>query len=511
MSTSAYPQMAAAPPTLTPQRGISSLLLAALLLPLAVLGIASLSDSLWHWFLIPVTLCGILIGDDALDWIRGRVDIFDPVGIVGLLGLHFFWLAPLLHVYRDYWMPEVVPPPDWRDWLGYMAALNVTGLLVYRIARTISARTRKNPVPRTFWEIDTRRFWLPVTIALVVSAVLQFFIYAQYGGIIGYVTTIVAPGGLDAAQGMGWLFTLAESFPSFAIIAWAVYARNKTFARSWLVILLVLFVFFMLKILFGGLRGSRSNTVWGLLGAVGIIHFWVRPIPRKIILVGGVLVLAFMYAYGFFKAAGLEGLAALGDEDARNELVVQTGRNLDYLILADLGRSDVQAFVLYRLSQSDSDYEYAWGRTYVGGIVSVIPSVLWQNRPQTKIEAGTEALYGAGTFSAGDFWSSRQYGLAGEALLNFGPLGVPFAFLLLALVVIRIQELWLTLQPFDARWLLVPSLSIFCFVLVATDSDNLTLYFLKEIAIPAAILLFSVRVTEPSPVAPSDSLQISQT
>ena len=115
---------------------------------------------------------------------------------VNLVNAHRFtqqiFFAPLLHVYRDYWMPEVVPPPDWRDWLGYMAVLNVIGLLVYRIARNIFAHTRKNPVRRTFWEIDTRRFWLAVTFALIVSAVLQFYTYTQYGGIIGYVTTIVA-------------------------------------------------------------------------------------------------------------------------------------------------------------------------------------------------------------------------------------------------------------------------------------------------------------------------------
>ena len=129
--------------------------------------------------------------------------------------------------------------------------------------------------------------------------------------------------------------------------------------------------------------------------------------------------------------------------------------------------------------------------------------MLWQNRPQTKIEVGTEALYGAGTFSAGDFWSSRQYGLAGEALLNFGPLGVPFAFLLLAFVASWIRSFWLTLQPYDARWFIVPVLSIACFVLVATDSDNLTLFFVKEVAIPAVILLFCVRMTGSIPLATS--------
>jgi hypothetical protein len=478
-----------------------SLFLAALLAFAVSAGFAALSDAFWHWFIIPVLICGILMGVDALDWIRRRVDIFDPAGIVGLFGLHFFFFAPLLHVYRNYWMPEVAPPPDWRDWLGAMALLNAVGLAVYRLARTFFTRSKQSPARRSSWQIDERRFWILVTLALGVSALLQVWAYAQYGGIVGYITAVVDPNGIAAAQGMGWLFTLAESFPAFAIIAWAVFARNKGFARSWLVIVLVLAAFFVLKLMFGGLRGSRSNTIWGLLSALGIIHFYIRPLPRKFFLICAALLLGFMYVYGFFKAAGLDGLQALGDVEARDELIAQTGRNLDYVILGDLGRSDVQAFVLYRLSLPDSDYSYAWGRTYLGGVISIIPSALWPDRPPGKVKEGTEVLYGAGTFSANEFWSSRQYGLAGEAMLNFGPLAVPFAFLILAYLVSRVKRAWLVLSHHDARWFLVPTLSIFCFILVATDSDSMVLILLKELAIPFALLLSSVRVTRLDPIA----------
>src|SRR5271163_3327239 len=54
----------------------------------AVSEFCALSSSRFqHWFLIPVSLCGILIGIDAVEWLRGRVDLYDPAGIVGLLGV----------------------------------------------------------------------------------------------------------------------------------------------------------------------------------------------------------------------------------------------------------------------------------------------------------------------------------------------------------------------------------------------------------------------------------------
>lgn len=496
----ARPDLASIAPTLSnapfARRVWTSGVFLATLLALAIVaGFVAMSEACQHWFVIPVFVCGALIGSDALDWLRGRLDVFDPIGLVGLLGFHFFFLAPLLHVARDYWMPETVPPPDWRDWLGSMANLNALGLMVYLGARQVFSRNTRQVAHQTIWQIEPQRFWIIITLALVSSALLQLRLYTQFGGIVGYITTIVDPGGMLAAQGMGWQFILAESFPLFAMMTWAVYARDKVRARSWWVIVFVLLTYFVIALLFGGLRGSRSNTVWGLLCAVGIIHFWIRPFPRKLILMGGVLFFLFMYLYGFFKASGLEGLAAIGDADTRDEIIAASGRNLDFVILGDLGRSDVQAYVLYRLSQPDSDYVYAWGRTYLGGLLSIVPSGLLPDRPLPKVKEGTEALYGAGTFQAGEFWSSRQYGLAGEAMLNFGVPGVPFAFLLFALIVSRVQQFRLSMAANDGRLLVVPAMVILCLVLIATDSDNLMLYLLKYLLIPSMTLLLSVRVS----------------
>src|SRR5258708_32923906 len=82
------------------------------------------SEQTAHWFLIPVLCCGIVIGCDAVDWFRGRLSLFDPAGIIGLLGVHFFFLAPLLHVTWDSWMRYIDPPLDWRELLGCIANLN---------------------------------------------------------------------------------------------------------------------------------------------------------------------------------------------------------------------------------------------------------------------------------------------------------------------------------------------------------------------------------------------------
>ena len=470
----------------------------------ALVAFIASSDKFLHWFIIPVALCGVLIGIDAVDWLRGRLRLLSPIGIVGVLGFHFFFLAPLLHVLWDYWMRYVVPPDDWRPWLGGMAALNLAGIIVYRVGRslTLSRRTRAQR-PRRVWQIDARLFPAVMLAALLLTTALQVAVYSQYGGIAGYIEAYESRYEADSFVGMGYIFSISESFPILAMMLYAFYANRRNFGKSWASIVIVLLLFFIVAILFGGLRGSRSNTIWELFWAVGIIHFWIRPIPKKVIALGVVFLVGFMYLYGFYKAGGLEALAQLGDPQQRAALERQSGRTVEAVLLGDLGRSDMQAFLLYRLTRPDSDYQYAMGRTYLAGAVTFIPRVIWPERPVTKVKEGTEAQYGMGSYIPGRLVSSRVYGLAGEAMLNFGVLAAPFAFAVLGLVVRWMERLTSTLKASDARWLLVPLLVNMSFVVLQADSDNIVWGLVKNGIAPFLVVFIGSKILIPSPDHPA--------
>src|ERR1700722_1054797 len=99
-----------------------------------------------HWFLVPLTLCGCLIGTDMVKWISNQLDLYDVTGLIALLGYHFFFIAPLLMVSWDYRMKYLPDQPqDYRDWLGAMAIVNLGGLLLYKYAikHLLAARARK--------------------------------------------------------------------------------------------------------------------------------------------------------------------------------------------------------------------------------------------------------------------------------------------------------------------------------------------------------------------------------
>jgi hypothetical protein len=462
---------------------------------LTLTGFLVASEKLVHWFVIPVFVCGVIIGIDAADWFSGRMGLFDPAGIIGLLGVHFFFLAPLLHVVWDVWMPYVDPPHDWRDWLGGMAIVNVVGLVMYRYARERASMLGPRSTTRAFWRVDERRLLLTALCALLLSGALQCWIYARFGGVLGFIEafsdSIGKPESEQSLKGWGWIFLVSESFPVLAILLFAVLASRSAAARSWLVIIAVLFGYFLLKIFFGGLRGSRSNTIWGLFWAAGIIHFWIRPITRRFVFAGLGFVVLFMYLYGFYKELGGNAFEAL-NEGSLNE---KSGRrSFQGMLLGDLGRADVQAFLLHRLWKPDSDYRYAWGRTYLGSIALLVPASIWPNRPPNKTKAGTEALFGAGSYDEVEWSSSHVYGIAGETMLNFGPFPVPLAYMLFGVIVGRLQRFIWRLQPGDTRLLLSPFLVLTCFSILVADSDNLLFSFIKDGLMPITIVWIGSRV-----------------
>ena len=450
------------------------------------------SDQFFDWFVIPVTLSGILIGIDAVDWFRGRLNIFDRVGILGLLGFHFFFLAPLLHVRWDYWLePWFTPPSDWRPWLGYMAILNFFGICMYRLSRSPGILNKKKQLnQKKIWIIDQKRFPIFLSIALLISAVLQVFTCQKFGGVIIYINAATSTDTeSDKFQGMGILFIVSESFPILALIGFAIYAQKYKRLRSLPVLIGVLMIFFVLQMFFGGLRGSRANTIWAFLWALGIIHFWLRQVSKKEIAVGLVFLVFFMYFYGFFKDRGVEGLQNAVQENSSGA-EQESGRTWKGLLLADLGRSEVQAFVLYRIVRHNSDYEYAWGRTYFAATTLMIASAILPNKPNNKSMEGTEVMSGKGSYNPkepGRCVSSKVYGLAGETMLNFDPLPVPFTFIILGIIVGRVKRYIVTWDSSDIRLLLLPMMVNFCFMVLISDLDN-DIFFLFKKGFPGLVL-----------------------
>jgi hypothetical protein len=463
-----------------------NVVIASLIVLLVTGGFLFSSDRFYHWFLIPLMICGVLSATDAVAWVRGRLDLYDLIGIVGVFGFHFFFLAPLLHVQLDFWVEHLNPPPDWRDWLGYMAILNVAGLVSYRLCRNVFKTSKQTSPRRGYWRIDPALFRVIAPVALAIAAVSQIWVYARMGGIGAYMQAVQSA--QNPLQGMGWIFMVSESVGVLAMFILIVHFQNGN--MSWSKAISVLLLLFIVQLIFAGLRGSRSQMIQYLFWLVGCVHFLVRPVPRKFIYAGSVFVVAFLYIYGFYKAGGAAGVteAAQGSSE-REQLGKKTGRTFNAVLLGDLGRSDMQAFVLYRLVHDRGDYSYALGRTYLGAVSVLIPHFILPERPETKVRWGTDIQNGSGRYAADVAQSSKVYGLAGESMLNFGPISVPFIYGVFGLLVGWIRNRISLLLPGDARFLLVPLVLYTCFQAIIGDSDNLIFGLVKDGFMPCIVVM----------------------
>lgn len=456
----------------------------------------TLIDDCRHAFIVPVLICGGLVGVDAVAWLRGRRDLLDPAGLVGVAGWHLFFAAPLLHVGIDYWIVYVEQPGDWRDWLEPMAWLNVAGLLIYFVVRAWTGRAIVSPstaaAPQLVRVMDDQRFRRVWPAAMAVAAVLQAVVYIRFGGLSGYIVAFSE--GAEQFAGYGAIFAVSETFPILFVIAAAYYAGRRSQLASWWYVAAVLVGFVVLKFAFGGMRGSRGHFIYGLFWTLAILHLTVRPLSRRVLIVVGAALVGFMYLYGFYKDYGSGALEALTDTRARIGMVDGSSRTVETLLLGDLGRADVQAYLLYRLSPEcvAAHYEPCGGQTYLGTLALFVPHSLWPDRPPTKIKAGTDAMFGPHVFER-EMSSTYSYGLAGEAMLNFGPAAVPLSFVVLALAVTWLERTRRALHPTDVRRFLWPFAVSVGLMLLVWDSDVLLFYTLKEALLPAALLWYASR------------------
>ena len=461
---------------------------------IVVLGVLLKPDDMLHWFLLPVTLCGVLIGIDAVDWLRGRMDVMDPVGWVGLFGVHFFFIAPLLVVLWDRQMNYLPAMPDWRPWLGRMGILNLAGLLLYRVARGW-IRIPANHSSRKIRVIQPRIFVIILYFALCITFGLQMLVYIQSGGVSGYIARYESRGDEIGFQGLGVLFTFSESFPFLLFIGIAIHIRQHESRQTWFHILIILLLFFVLRLFFGGLRGSRSNTIYAMVWAVGVIHLWIRPVPKRFLAAGAIVAVAFLYIMGFYKALGSDFFKIFEKGTDLAQLEKQTNRTFEGAIIGDLSRADVQAYMLRNLTEKWEDFPYAHGRTYLAGYTVIIPRAIWPSKPPHKVMEGTQALSGPGTYAPGVREASRVYGLMGEAMLNFGVRAAPLSFISLGLLVGMVRRWYYQLHSDDIFRLWIPFLILFCVTYIVSDSDNNAVSLVMRPLMPAIILWFGSRST----------------
>ncbi len=436
------------------------------------------------WFILPVTISFYVCLYHVLEYIK-RDDIFSVKGVVWCLFLYFFSVSPILHYINDYYYHGfAIKLYTWDLYFSIWSWLNLVGLLIYAkvISYTSNRKGSYHSIPyNSIDDLKLERVLYIGCIFLVLSSVMQYYVYAKFGGISGYILAKEIDG-VDAFKGMGLMVLVSESFPIIFATIIVVLFRKKG-VKSNHIIYCSIFIFLIVKIIFGGLAGSRSNIIWGLFWFAGMIHIFVKPFSKKQLTLALIFLMAFMAIYGVYKKHRSSFSEAITSSGISDNNYYNSTNPFVAILLTDFSRADIQSYEIF--SQSVGAYSnLRLGETYLNSINRIIPIGRDYFSFDSKTQAGTEIIF----HSEGDY-STRLYGLVGEFMLNFPYHLYPIVFFPFALLVIYIDNFRKRKKDDDTTLLIYPFFVNLCIILLIADSDNVLYFILKNGFIPIIFIL----------------------
>lgn len=434
---------------------------------------------------------GILILRDGIDFVVGKIDTFDPVGIIGIIGYFLFFVSPVLQNSWDYW-PFIPSLSQDSGWMLFWAITNFFGVLIYQYISKFNIRSQVN---KSGYYFNIKKFNIIMPIALLISFMMQVYVYSKFGGISGFVETFTSrqndglvKAGEDPFEGLGLPMLFAESF-KILIAIYIIFNLSKLKKyKSNLLFIFIMIAFVIIFLFFGGLRGSRSSTVFALFFAAGMYHYWVKKISIKFVLIGVLAVSSFLTTYYWYKIAGTEGVRAIFDSSYRSSLNSARQDVGKYVIVRDLGRMDVQTLALKRYLEEG--YSYSYGRTYLTAFFSVVPKSIIPFKPDQITKEKTEILHGIGSYIKDEpRQTTLVLGQYGEAFINFGIVGILFYFMVLGWIVRKLRQYIAVLQSWDVRRFLLPMLTVIPILMLITDMNVLILNMTRYMLFPLLVFL----------------------
>lgn len=271
-----------------------------------------------------------------------------------------------------------------------------------------------------------------------------------------------------------------------AIIYW-IYRKRPHVRRSFLTVVLIIFLAMAFQLLWVGQRGSRGGILGAVIIIAAIAHYHLRALSPKVLIVGACGIFLFGHFYTYYKFLGAVGWRAFYRPEVRKSLSYELGGvTLTSTLLGDLARADVQAMFLYHLMEDVVPYQPVYGQTYMWAALKIIPRAIWKTKPISYKAIVGSKLQGRSLYQ----YSKRQYGLAGEAMLNFSYWGIVPAFLVFGVILGWVRKKIATMEPSDSRFFLIPILILTCMTVVPNDTNTLMFGLLMMGALPLIVVFF---------------------
>lgn len=409
-------------------------------------------------------------------------------------GTLFFFIVPLIQISFDYW-PGIPYFPDREYWVAWWLLANLSFLPLIVIGSglcRIDLRQR--------YTININRFYTVGSVLLLLCVIAHFFVLARFGGVEGYIAAYElrieeSIQNYNPYDGLGFLFTFSESVPKLLAILSVVFISRRTSGKKRYYLLLASLVVLVAAIFFGGMRGSRSNVIWVLIWFATLYHLQIRSLKISEVILGACLIFAFANVYALFKYGGIDGITNFGAATSgRSALAERTGGEsaMVHTLIRDVGRTDVQSYIVYRSANDTLDY--ALGRSLIAGGVSFVPSFILPYKPDPFTKEKTDIFIGKGLFSD-NYYTTLLVGFGGEFYVNFGVPGLAIYYVLVGFILQAITDI--QRKSLSGGWrplmIIYPVGLILIIQLYIADSNVIAQFLFKYLTVPLIVIAFSLK------------------
>lgn len=439
-------------------------------------------------YLILLSFSAAFASSDFIDALRKKSDILAPRALLSIIMLIGVFIAPIIHISQGINPSYVSLPENMEVAFENLAIVHLLGLFLYFITLRIPRKNAPTDRPAQSKQLINLEF-ISYSNAMLTAGLFSLAVFAYYlftlGGPVSWLNAQLNY--RESALGPGWLIAIAEAFPSLFFMSYILKLHPKNLSDNEIKKRVVIAFLLLVVVIFvtSGLRGSRANLVWPALTALLLIHILLTRIKMQLLVFLSIGLLIFSGVYDIYKKAGTEGLITAKESGIQS---VEENANYSFgltpLLTGDFSRSAIQAIALDRWNEGT--FQLFNGRTYVGDAIEFVPGAEVSETFPNKRVAATEILYGEGSSQTKQTLDSRIYGLQGEALMNFGPIGATVVLVPFALIVRRSERVFEKSKTTKSPSLAVYSaiLAPIIVLLFLSDFDNVLYNFTSNALAP---------------------------
>ncbi|MDQ2178548.1 hypothetical protein [Marinifilum sp. D714] len=430
-------------------------------------------------YLLPMTLCGLITLIKIGEKLEKNSVLRETFFYVWCVLFLSSFVAPLIHFSRNYWIENVYYlPTEWNGLAFKVSSIYLFGIIVFAVLDNVNLFKAKQLTYIRQFKASASYI---VLFLMSVSFILQTYLYIRVGGISQYMLIFTEKNEESGGfAGMGAFFIISEIFPYLLMLYFFIKNRGKQV--SFIYILLFLALMLISCIYFGGLRGSRSNTIFTMLQAVIVINFTIYRFS-KIHFMGFLAGFFLFMAIGrLYKNDGINLVNNIGEYQSLS--ISEDMTSMEKIVTGDLARFNIMCYELFML-KNNSTYKKKYGSTYLYSIFTFIPGGKnireYLNLTGRSEAAGNLQFDFDGQIRSAHRKNTRIFGFVGEFMLNFGSLSFVFAFLILLVLLKYIESVVNSVWISDPMFILVALLPIFISILINADFNNFVFSLIKRV------------------------------